>query len=96
MICDSCKIDRLVTDYINNQKFCYHCEYRNKLRKMREKQEEKPIPCRTCGKDVIQQKDLKKRQRTVFCSENCALAGHKEIIKNYWCRKVPNTYPMVK
>jgi len=87
MICDSCKIDRLVTDFINNQKFCYHCVYRIKLEKSTEKRTPKPLLCRTCGKEVIRLENQKKRQRTVFCSCECAEKGHKEKIKNYWTRK---------
>lgn len=90
MICDNCKVDKLVTDFINNQKFCYRCEYQKKLEKTPKKQTPKPTFCRMCGKEVKHQENLKKRQRTVFCCEQCALSGHRELTKNYWCRKVSN------
>lgn len=90
MICDSCKEDKLVNDFINNQTICYQCVYRKKILKNVENRSEKPRFCRACKKEVIIKKELKKRQRTVFCCQECALAGHKEIKKNYWCRKVPN------
>jgi len=87
MICDNCKIKRLVTDFINNQKFCYQCMYRIKLSKATENRMEKPTLCRCCNKEVIQQENIKKRQRTVFCSQECALQGHKQQLKNHWTRQ---------
>jgi len=89
MICDSCKRDRLVNDFINNQNICYQCVYKEKLTKTLENRTEKLPKCRTCGKQVIHKKELKQRQRSVFCSQECALTGHKKLTKNYWCRKVP-------
>jgi len=87
MICDSCKKDRLVTDFIKNQKFCYQCVYRIKLQNSPEKRTAKPSRCRTCGAEVIHPENQKKPQRTVFCSCECAEKGHKELSKNYWTRK---------
>lgn len=92
MICDSCKQERLIKDFINNQNICYRCIYRDKIKKTPKIRTKTPCYCRTCGQEVINIKDLKKRQRTVFCSEKCALIGHKEITRNYWCRRVPNTF----
>lgn len=88
MICDSCKIDRLVTDFIKNQKFCYRCEYQKKIEKTTGKRTPNPTFCRMCGKQVVRIENLKKRQRTVFCSYECAEKGHKKLIKNHWTRKV--------
>lgn len=88
MICDNCKVDRLVIDFIKNQKFCYHCEYRIKLQKTRKKRTPKPQLCRICNKEIIYKETLKKRQRTVFCSCECAEKGHKELTNNHWTRKV--------
>lgn len=88
MICDSCKTDRLITDFINNHKFCYHCTYRKKLEKKTEKQTQKHVICRVCGNEVIRNEKQKKRQRTVFCSSECAEKGHKDQIKNHWIRKM--------
>lgn len=88
MICDSCKIDRLLTDFINNQKYCYRCEYREKLQKPVIKRTKKPMFCRICRKEVFHISDAKKRQRTVFCSCECAEKGHKELINNHWTRQV--------
>jgi hypothetical protein len=88
MICDSCKVDRLVSDFINNQKFCYQCMYRIKMGNTVEKQIPKPSYCRTCGSEIIQKENEKKRQRTIFCSCDCAERGHKEQVNNHWTRKV--------
>jgi hypothetical protein len=93
MICFNCKIDRLFTDFINNQKFCYRCTYRIKLQKMMEKRTKKPVLCRTCGKKIIRKENDKKRQRTVFCSFECAEKGHKELVKNYWTRNICSLHP---
>lgn len=90
MICGNCKIDRLVSDYINNQKFCYHCIYRIKLQKNVENRTEKPKLCRVCNTEIKREKSQKKRQRTIFCSEECALKGHKKQLDNYWTRKIPS------
>ena len=87
MICGNCQIDKLVTDFINNQKFCYQCEYRIKLEKTPKKRTPNSTLCRMCGNEVIHKKNLKKRQRTVFCSCECAEKGHKELINNHWTRK---------
>lgn len=86
MICDNCKIDRLVSDFINNQKFCYRCVYREKLKKATEKRTEDPAFCRICGGKIASKPDEKKRQRTVFCSCGCAEKGHKEQL--HWTRRI--------
>ena len=87
MICDNCKIDRLVTDFINNQKFCYHCEYQIKIQKTPENRKSKPKICRICEKDIIYDYSLRKRQRNVFCSYECAEIGHNDQINKHWTRK---------
>ena len=88
MICDNCKIERLEKDFINNQKFCYRCEYRKKLLNSPKKRTKKPIYCRMCGDEVVHDKSLKKNPRTSFCSVECANEGHKISIDNHWTRKV--------
>jgi len=94
MICDNCKIDLLVTDFINNQKFCYHCEYRKRLEKNMGKRTPKPTLCRMCGAEVVKKENLRKRQRTVFCSSKCADKGQKEQSNNHWTRK-PRNWPVI-
>lgn len=88
MICDNCKIERLERDFLKNQKFCYHCELQKKLEKISENKTEKKVVCRRCGNQIKQDKSLKKRQRSVFCSKECAQEGHKELNNNHWTRIV--------
>ena len=88
MICDNCKIYRLVSDFIKSKNICYKCMYRLNLEKMSEKETDKCVSCRTCGNKIITKKNMKKRQRTVFCSCACAEKGHKEQLNNHWTRKV--------
>ena len=88
MHCNSCKTDRLVSDFINNDNICYRCVYWEKLTKNTEKRIDKEVFCRTCKTLIITKKDLKKRQRTVFCSCECAAKGHKQQLDNHWTRKI--------
>lgn len=88
MICDNCKIDRLVSDFIKNQKYCYRCEYQQRLLKTQNIKGVKKNFCRMCAKEIPRVKDLKKRQRTVYCSEKCSLEGHKDICSKFWTRQV--------
>jgi len=84
MICDNCKIERPIVDFIKNKKYCFRCEYRKKMEKEPEYRPLKKFKCRICGKEFSHEKNLKKRQRTVFCSQECAQKGHKELCNNYW------------
>lgn len=88
MICDCCKKERLVDDFINNHKFCYHCVFRQKMSKSTGIRTKSPPLCRTCGNPIVIKKGLKKRQRTVFCSHECAEKGHKNQLNNHWTRKI--------
>ena len=88
MLCDNCKTERLVTDFINKQKFCYHCVYRIKLENTSKKRIPRKLFCRICGEEFVRKESLKKRQRTVFCSQECAHRGHKKQLNNHWTRKI--------
>lgn len=88
MICDNCKTDRIVDDFINNQKLCYRCIYQKKIENSQGMRKRKVNFCRMCGKEVIHKENLKKRQRTVFCSCECAQKGHKELMSKHWTRQV--------
>lgn len=88
MICDNCKMERIETDFIKNQKFCYKCEYHKKFENMPKRRIPKPKFCRMCSKEVIQDKALKQKQRTVFCSEECAKEGHRQLTSNYWTKYI--------
>jgi hypothetical protein len=87
MICDSCKTDRLVNDFLNNSNICYKCVYRKKLEISPGKKILKTVFCRICKKEVIKDKELKKRQRNVYCSYECAEIGGKEQREKHWTRK---------
>jgi hypothetical protein len=86
MICDNCKIDRSDSDFINNQKFCFRCEYQKKMEKIPRKKIQKPALCRMCGSPITHEENSKKRQRTIFCSPQCAEEGHKELNSSHWVR----------
>lgn len=88
MLCDNCHIDKQEKDFINNQKFCYQCEYKLKIKKIAETRKEDTHKCRTCGKHFVLIENLKKRQRSYFCSEACAKLGHKAQLNNHWTRKI--------
>lgn len=88
MICECCKIDRLEKDFLKNQKFCFRCEYRKKVEKNIESRIPKARFCKVCGEEIFRDDGLKKRQRTIFCSEECAEKGHKFSISNHWTRKL--------
>lgn len=88
MICDNCKNERLITDFINNQKFCYQCTYRIKLEKIKKKQPPKVLFCRVCKEEIINNNSSKTKHRSVFCSEACADIGHRESRRSYWTRHV--------
>lgn len=92
MICCSCKVDRLVNDFINSENICYRCMYRLKLQKAPKTRAPKRTLCRTCGEEIVIKKDLKKPQRTVFCSKACAENGHKHQLKNHWTKRISNIY----
>jgi hypothetical protein len=88
LICNICKCEKLITDFINSENICYKCIYREKLEKSTGKRTEKVLNCRACGNEIILKKNAKKRQRTVFCSYECAEKGHKHQLNNHWTRKV--------
>lgn len=84
MICPNCKIDLTQNNFLPNQEICFKCTYKAKTAK-------KIIPpklCRLCKQEILFDENLKKRQRTVFCSEKCALKGQKNKNENHWTRKL--------
>lgn len=88
MICDNCKIDKLITDFINSKNICYKCLYRLKMEKISQKKTEKSLLCRTCGNPIINKENQRKRKRSIFCSYACAEEGHKNQLNNYWTKKI--------
>lgn len=93
MICDNCKVDRLVKDFLNNSNICFKCVYQQKIEKTAEKRTPIRFTCRICGNEFSHKENMKKRQRTVFCSCECAEKGHNELINNHWTRKLRAAYP---
>ncbi len=97
MICNKCKIDKVEKDFINNQEFCYQCVYQIKLQKNTEKRIKKIPNCRICDKEIFHSINQIGRQRSVFCSPECAKKGHQKLIKEYWTRKIREvSYPYQK
>jgi hypothetical protein len=90
MICENCKNEREQKDFLLNQPYCCRCMYELKLKayKKRISSEKQHKICRNCNKEFGFDKDLKQRQRDVYCSLECALKGHIEIRNNYWTRKL--------
>jgi len=88
MLCDNCKIERINSDFINNQKFCYKCMYQIKVQKSKEKRTKQGFLCRCCGMEFVIDKTSKKIQRRIFCSKKCAQKGHKEQINSHWTRTI--------
>lgn len=92
MLCECCKIDKPDKDFVNNNKLCYRCEYQKKLKKTPKNQDiHRSMFCRICQKQIDYKEGLKKRQRNVFCSFECAKKGQKELNDNYWTKKLSNS-----
>src|SRR5690349_7751347 len=88
MICTDCKQDCHPEDFILGFSKCYKCLYKEKLNRTNEAKIRKKNLCRICQKEVVYKQGLKKRQRNVFCSPECALQGQKEGNDNHWTRKL--------
>ncbi len=88
MICPECKKNLPPTDYVRDQDICYRCSYALKNKITKEVLRKEPSVCKTCGKQIKFLENVKKRQRNVYCSSECASVGHKNINNNYWTRKL--------
>ncbi len=86
MICEKCFREKDDKDFLNNNMICFKCIYELKM-KSSNPSIAKNV-CRICSKKFYGDKNAKKRQRNVFCSEECALKGHKELSNNHWTRKL--------
>lgn len=91
MICPECLKECAVNDFIRGQDICYKCSYAKKVNK---KVVCVKTTCKMCNNEIVKNDLIKKRQRTNYCSEVCALKGHKERNDNYWTRKLRENYPM--
>lgn len=87
MICEKCKINKPDKDFINKGNLCFRCEYQEKLKKSPAiRTKPRPALCRICKTEIVYKEDLKKNQRTVFCSLVCAHQGQKIANQIYWQR----------
>lgn len=93
MICKECLKDRDNKDFIASQKVCYKCIYNKKINKNKNNKKE-TNKCRICGNNIIFDESIKQRHRTIFCSEQCAIAGHKHHCRNYWTRNLKSKVPL--
>ena len=85
MICNGCSKELERKDFLLDQILCFRCTYKLKLECQKNKEKHK---CKACGIRFERDKNIKKRQRNVFCSKECAFKGHKEQINNHWTRVV--------
>lgn len=88
MICSNCKTDRNDSDFFIIHEFCYKCEYQKKIEKMKPNKKSKCKNCRMCGNLIVLDPNAKRRQRSIFCSYECAEKGHKKQINQYWTRSL--------
>lgn len=87
MICINCNNDRKESDFINKNKLCYRCVYQIKADNPIKLPVQKPKICRMCEKE-IPAKDPNGKQRTVFCSEACAVKGNRWHSDHQWFRAI--------
>jgi len=93
MICPDCKKDLNPTEFIGCQKSCYHCVYKKKIEFLKKVKAPETTLCRVCNKKIIFDKTLKKRQRNVFCSSECADIGNRDKRNSHWTRKLRELIP---
>ena len=91
MICNECKLELPDRDFFLNNKSCYRCIYAMKVKKTKNKI--KKNHCRICRKEVFFDVNAKKRQRSVFCSYECAEIGQRELMKKYWTNRLTGYFP---
>jgi len=91
MFCNECKQEKGASDFIRSDVTCYKCVYKIKCKTWKKKKNY----CQFCGQEIAHDDNLKKRQRNVYCSEDCALAGHKVISTNYWTRVLKRKMPLM-
>ena len=88
MICKHCKTTKDDKDFLPKQEFCYQCMYEIKTKKLKKGLIKRKKFCRICKTELIYDKSLKKNQRSVFCSYDCAEIGHRERSKEHWTKKL--------
>ena len=91
MICPDCKKACDEKDFIQNQTSCFRCSYAKK--KLTDSiLKEETLKCKICQKELLLDSNLKKRQRTIYCSDSCAKQGRTEMNSNHWTRKLLRNY----
>lgn len=94
MICPSCNEKCEASDFLPNQDICFRCMYKaKKLAVIIEKKEKKTF-CKMCKKEIVRDEESRKRQRNVYCSQECAKKGHKNTNDNFWTRKFREDNPL--
>ena len=83
MLCEECKKDKEPKEFILRQRNCYKCIYKKKIKACKEK---KKI-CQECQK-IIKFSFSKNKQRSKYCSEECARIAQKRQNDNYWTKKL--------
>lgn len=85
MICGNCNKEREKKDFVLDQPYCAKCMYEIKLKMFKKTMLTKKL-CRMCNKEISLYLHVKQRQRSIYCSEECALKGHAEMRSNHWTR----------
>ena len=86
MLCGICKIEKKESDFINSKDVCYKCLYQ--IKKQKPAKKNAPKKCRICHAEIAIPSDSKKRNRTIFCSVECAKEGHRDQIDQHWTRRI--------
>ncbi len=91
MFCENCKSEKDEKDFILSQPFCFQCMFKLKIQNRIEKPKSKKF-CRICKKELIFIEKSKEKQRTIYCSIDCAVKGQKKLTINYWTTKMRNYF----
>jgi len=94
MKCIECKKNLPKNDFMMGKKACYKCVYKFKTQKPPNIKKAPINYCRTCSDEIQFDENSKKRQRNIFCSNNCALLGQREKSNNHWTRKIRKIIPL--
>lgn len=90
MICSGCNLDRLKKDFFTGQIKCYKCMYRDKLGKNCKKK----LICKMCKLEFVVPSGTGKKQRDVYCSQECANKGHKIQLSTHWTKVLRSSHPL--
>ena len=95
MICTVCRNDLDPSDFFHKKSMCFHCLYLQKLKIQAKKKPNQKTFCRICEKEIRFDESLKRRQRNVFCSDECAIIGYRQKRENHWTKQLMATSPLV-